>query len=329
MTTTITREQGYAGFSPEIVRIVTTSTLAQVTTAGWFNNSPIFGESLSPVDQCLICYAFASSSQATDTFNVAISATGVVTLSLSESSVVLPTIANHIAVFTNTSGGLGEDAATAINGGNIQAGLSGTAGTLISFPGTAAKGSLILAAVANTGNTNTTFSNVAMGQASVISAPDPANALGRFLIGATATPFISGNFPQNSGTGGLMIDSGLAVANVVAKNAVNTFSGVGSIILPKVNGTEATNAVTASGVAGVITTSSLSTAGGASYAITWTNTVMTSTSVVLLTIAGGTNTTQNITLKIVPGSGTSTLTIYNNTAATALNGTILISYLVI
>lgn len=97
----------------------------------------------------------------------------------------------------------------------------------------------------------------------------------------------------------------------------------------KANGTEAANAVTASGNAGTITTSSLTTAGGANYAITWTNTFIVSTSQVLLTIAGGTNTTQNITLKCVPGSGTATLTIYNNTVATALNGTILISYAVI
>ena len=123
MTTVITREQGYAGFSPEIVRIVTTSTLTQVTTAGWYNNSPISGESLSNVDVVLICYAYASSAQATELFSVSISATGVVTLVLAESSVVLPTIANHIATYTNTSGGLSEDPATAISGGNIQAGF--------------------------------------------------------------------------------------------------------------------------------------------------------------------------------------------------------------
>src|ERR1017187_2887173 len=94
----------------------------------------------------------------------------------SSADVALPTIINHIATYTSVSGALGEDATTAINGGNIQAGLSGTAGTLASFPGTAAKGSLILAGVANTGNTNTTISNAAMGQASVISIPDPATA---------------------------------------------------------------------------------------------------------------------------------------------------------
>ena len=82
-------------------------------------------------------------------------------------------------------------------------------------------------------------------------------------------------------------------------------------------------------MAGVITTSALTTAGGASYVITWTNTLITATSSVQITLAGGTNTTENITLKVVPGAGTATLTIYNNTAATALNGTILLAYLVI
>lgn len=111
-------------------------------------------------------------------------------------------------------------------------------------------------------------------------------------------------------------------------NTANVMTSTGSITMNKVNGTEASNAVTANGVAGAITTSSLTTAGGSSYAITWTNSAITATSVVLLTIAGGTNTTENITLKCVPGAGSATLTIYNNTAATALNGTIIISYLV-
>jgi hypothetical protein len=96
-----------------------------------------------------------------------------------------------------------------------------------------------------------------------------------------------------------------------------------------VNGTEGANAVTASGLDGVITTSSLNTAGGASYAITWTNTKIASTSKVLVTYNGGTNTTRNITIAAVPGSGTATLTIYNNTAATALNGTVIMHYFVI
>jgi hypothetical protein len=262
------------------------------------------------------------------------SATGQITLtewnSASGGSVTLPTTANFINHFTNTTGNMSSAAANVINAGNISAGLAagGTAGTLASFSATGSKGSLILAAVANTGNTNTTISNVAMGQASVVSIPDPANAVGRFLVGATATPLVSGNFPIASGTGGLMIDSGAAPGSFANLTAANTFSGSGQIILAKANGAESTNAVTASGNAGVITTSSLTTAGGATYDITWTNTKITATSVIGLTIQGGTNTVQNITFTVVPGAGSAALTIFNNTAATSLNGTILIGYTV-
>lgn len=146
------------------------------------------------------------------------------------------------------------------------------------------------------------------------------------------------NAQTNTGTYGVFtvgISNGIVTltqwggnSNAMLLNVANQLTSTGSIIANKVNGTEAANALTANGMAGLITTSSLTTAGGANYAIAWTNSFITSTSVVLLTIAGGTNTTENITLKCVPGNTTSTLTIYNNTAATALNGTIFISYLV-
>ena len=132
----------------------------------------------------------------------------------------------------------------------------------------------------------------------------------------------------SNATGGLA-DSGILISNAVLKNAANAMAAGSSIVLAKVNGTEAANAVTANGVAGVITTSSLTTAGAGTYAITWTNSFITATSVIGLTIQGGTNTTQNINFKVVPGTGTATLTIYNLTAATALNGTIFIGYSVL
>lgn len=307
--------------------------LTTVTTAGYLNSASIeAGLPLSNADVVMALYSFVpqTSTGSFGIFTVSISAAnGQITLTAwgNPGDVVLPTIANYIAHFTNTSGTLSSNAANVINAGNIQAGLSGTAGTLASFPATAAKGSLILAGVANTGNTNTTISNAAMGQASVISIPDPAAATADFVLAPAA--LVSGNLVQASGTAGLVADSGLATTNVVSKIAANVFSGAGQITLAKANGTEATNAVTASGNAGVITTSSLTTAGGGSYAITWTNTLITATSVILLTIMGGTNTTENITLTATAGSGTSTLTIYNNTAATALNGTIFIGYTVL
>jgi hypothetical protein len=141
-------------------------------------------------------------------------------------------------------------------------------------------------------------------------------------------PVVAGNIASFSGTTGLIADSSILATNVVSKAAVNVMAAGSSIVLAKVNGTEAANAVTASGVAGVITTSTLTTAGAATYVITWTNTFISATSVIGLTIQGGTNTTQNVNFKVVPGAGTATLTIYNLTAATALNGTILIGYTV-
>jgi hypothetical protein len=108
MTTVITREQGYPGLVVELIRVTTTATLAQVQTAGWWNNSPISGETISSVDQVQICYSYGTSLQATAIFNVAIGANRIVTLSVAETSVTLPTVANHLAIFTNTTGGLAD-----------------------------------------------------------------------------------------------------------------------------------------------------------------------------------------------------------------------------
>lgn len=138
----------------------------------------------------------------------------------------------------------------------------------------------------------------------------------------------AGHVVSVNNASGIIQDAGFAAAQVMQLNVANTMAAGGSIVLLKANGVEAANAVTANGQCGVITTSALTTAGGASYAITWTNSSIATTSVIGLTIMGGTNTTEAITLKATAGSSTSTLTIYNNTASTALNGTILIGYTV-
>jgi len=69
-----------------------------------------------------------------------------------------------------------------VDGVNIDAGASGTAGTVDVFPTTASKGKLSLAAVDNDGDTTTTLSNAAMGQASVISFPDPGAATANVVL---------------------------------------------------------------------------------------------------------------------------------------------------
>lgn len=289
------------GNFPQFKFAVFTDNLATVTTAGYLNSSSIeAGIPLSNADVIMALYSFNQQTQ-TGTFgiftvNIAAS-NGQITLTTwgNPGDVVTPTVANYLAHFTNATGTISSAAANVINPGNIQAGLSGTAGTLASFPTTAANGSLIISALNAGGAFNTTIRNSAMAQSSVISIPDP----------------------------------GAATANFVLNTGTTTMAAGSRIILAKANGTEAANAVTASGNAGVITTSSLTTAAGASYAITWTNTAITATSAIMLSLQGGTNTIKSLVFECVPGAGTATLTIYNIGATDPLDGTILIGYAVL
>lgn len=316
-------EIGTVGSAPGTLLLHTTDTFATITTAGYIQKvGEASGAYPKPTD-----FVFVNYSNGSGLFTIS-NTNGVFTLVSDGSPVVTPTTANHIATYTNTSGSLSEDANPAINNGVIQSGSSGTAGGFIAYPSTASKGYFEVLATANTGNTNVTLTNDAHGQTTAYSLPDCGNAVGQVLNAATATPFTTGHLISASGTAGVTTDSGILATNVVSKAAANTFAAGGSIILNKVNGTESGNAVTASGVAGLLTTSSLSTAAGGSYSITWTNTAITSTSVVLLQLSGGTNTTESVVLKVTPGSGTATLVIYNVGPTNALNGTILISYLV-
>lgn len=235
---------------------------------------------------------------------------------------------NRIATYTNFTGSLSVNPATAITDGDIQVGTStGSQRYFISRSPTATRGSLRVGASNNVGNFDTTISNASMGQSSTINIPDPAVASANFAVAPAA--LVNNNLIRASGTAGLVADAGIAVSQVMQLNATNTMAAGSAIVLAKDNGTEAGNAVTANGVAGVITTSALATAGGASYSITWTNSKITASSVVLLTISGGTNTVQQVTVTCTPGAGTATIDIYNTTAATPLNGTILLSYAVL
>lgn len=94
MATSISYEQGYTGFSPKIPRVVTSSTLAQVTAAGWWNNNPISGEvALNSQDLVCVCYSYGvAGSQGTALFNVSIGSNGIVTLSLAYDSEIGPQV---------------------------------------------------------------------------------------------------------------------------------------------------------------------------------------------------------------------------------------------
>jgi hypothetical protein len=209
---------GQIGVNPRIVKVNDpVSTYAQVSASGYLN-SPNGNNvyQIKPTDSVLVDYVGGST-----LFSVSFSGQ-TITLLDEGSDVITPTIANHIATYTNTSGTLSEDPATAITGGNLQAGLSGTAGTLASFPATELKGSFVIAAVANTGNTVTKLSNAAMGQATVITIPDPGTATANDVIAPAA--LVNNNLVKASGTAGLVQDAGARIIS----NTTAAFAGGGT-----------------------------------------------------------------------------------------------------
>ncbi|HEY2811757.1 MAG TPA: hypothetical protein VGJ00_10275 [Rhabdochlamydiaceae bacterium] len=277
--------------------------LATVTTAGYLTSAAIAsGIALSNADVIMALYSFNIQTQSGTfgIFTVSISSsTGQITLSqwANSGDAVLPTTANYLAHFTNTTGTISSAAGNVIQPGNISAGLAagGTAGTLASFPATGSKGSLILAAVANTGNTNTTISNAAMGQASVISIPDPAGATADFVIAPAA--LVNNNLVKASGTAGLVADAGIAAS------AVATYTG-STVIGNLVKASSTTGQITDAAFALHAATTSAYAGGGTSNAFTTTN--MTASSIVTATILTQTNTASIV--KAVPGTNTLTVT---------------------
>ena len=262
------------GIIPSTKKMTTTDSLATITTAGYLNSVDLQSNPISPSDVLEVLYSYNvnTKSGTFGIFTVSIS-NGVITLTqwANPGDVLLPvvsgdfavfngttgqikdagyipsnaaktnvvmangaTIVNHIAAYADTAGTITEDVATAINGGNIQAGLSGTAGTLASFPATAANGSLIIAGVAAGGPFNTTISNGTMGQSTVYTTPDIGASTGDIVVSTTALRMKS--VAQVAVAGG-----------AAAQTVTDTFCTTGSMVVASWNDT--TNAVSIQKVA--------------------------------------------------------------------------------
>lgn len=99
-----------------------------------------------------------------------------------------------------------------------------------------------------------------------------------------------------------------------------------------------TNAITATATAGAatvnskigkVTSESLTTIGGAYYTLTITNSSALASSVVIASVDNGTNTTDTISVERVRPSSNSIVIRIKNTGASALNGTLLISFVIL
>jgi hypothetical protein len=173
-----------------------------------------------------------------------------------------------------------------VDAGALSSGLAtgGFVGALHLYPTTTTNGSFNLSAVGNAGNFAATLSDVTgLGQATVYTLPDPANAVARVLVGATATPFTTAHILASSGTGGLVADSGIATSAVqlntnIKAQQVASLGGAG---------------------AGPLTV----TAAGC-----------TSSSVVVVSILASSNTVS--VSKVAPGTGNFALTLSGDPGAT-------------
>jgi len=156
----------------------------------------------------------------------------------------------------------------------------------------------------------------------------PTNAaLTRIVMQSGAS--VIGDIPKYNDITGTLVDSGLLATNLMLLNVVQQMAAGSEIKLDKGTGTEAANAVTISKQSGVITTSALTVAAGSTYVITLTNTLIATSSVMLVSQMGGSNTTAGVSIRATALAGSSVITITNNNATSALNGTLIIGFAVL
>ncbi len=251
---------GQVDVRPRRVKIISSDGVSTVSAAGYLNGTSLEGYTIDPTDVIDMWYSYVSPSNpgTYGVFTPSIT-NGVITLNAwaNPGEVTLPVVNNdfcnfsgtvgvikdsgyspsdaaktkvvmagsavvsgRIAHFVDTTGTIDDTAGAVVNAGDIYAGLDAVAGVLRSYPATTATGYLGVTGVSNSGAFTVQVANVSHGQSTVHSIPDPVNAAARFLVGATATPFTSGNFPVASGTGGLMVDSGLSAANIQNKTNI-------------------------------------------------------------------------------------------------------------
>lgn len=117
-------------------------------------------------------------------------------------------------------------------------------------------------------------------------------------------------FGVEPSTGGLVSDDGTKTATAT--------------------GTGGTSTATLSKTSGKVTTAALTTAAAATHVLTLTNTKIAAGDTVLVTVGKGTATTGTPTVAdVTPGAGSVVITIQNIHASAAINGTLVIGFLVI
>ncbi|MES2218980.1 MAG: hypothetical protein V4501_11280 [Pseudomonadota bacterium] len=158
---------GLAGVNPAFIYIETNDTLAEVLATGYLTDSALQGFVFLNSQSALV----STSDSGNQVLQVVVSAGLIVSL-----------VAPDVVIDDLTVD-------------ELTLGSSGNAGLLDIYPATASKGRVRIIATDNTGNTLTTLTNAAMGQASVISIPDPGASTANIILSKGATS------PQTMSTG--------------------------------------------------------------------------------------------------------------------------------
>lgn len=129
--------------------------------------------------------------------------------------------------------------------------------------------------------------------------------------------------PRTTFKNDMTVTGGLTVTG-----AITATTGLSATM---VTGTAVAGAVTVTGREGKITSEALTTAQNAIYTLTITNTSIAAADIVLASVANGTNTQGSpVVTRVTPAAGSVVILVANlHASAQALNGTIVVSFLVI
>ena len=182
-------------------------------------------------------------------------------------------------------------------------------------------------AVGPNGNANPTFQV----DCSAASAVTGVKLKGASAGAGAAISAISPNANESmtadaKGTGTLTLN-GIATGAVISGAPFKVATAKTFSILDNGAATAVAGAATLNQSAGVITSESLVTAFGADYVLTLTNSQIAAADLVFVSVNNGTNSTEGLAVnRVTPAAGSVAIRIRNTNVATALNGTIKISF---
>lgn len=187
-------QPGQSGVFPGIIYILTDDTIETVIETGYLNGLFQSNVSLSDAYMALVATKISPNSRSTQVGFFSIIKSGEnwsLISTTSNNTVILPTTVNHIATYTNSTGTISQNATTAINNGNIQAGGNGIAGYLSVSPSSALGGNLRLSATNNIGNFTNIVTNAPTAQSTTFIVPDPQTSAAQVLLDTGPNNIIS------------------------------------------------------------------------------------------------------------------------------------------